>query len=351
MKRARFAKGFTAMERFHSEMMKNYRYAFYVRLGDGYSIDDYHLDYTKSRWTGGQNADVIKTPADKNYAVKFSAYGRITDATYESDLNILIYVINPDYSYMYLIGYTGNQDDKLDQNIKMGFHQFTLDNGYDPIAYNNEYVNNTPIKTPVFFDSYITSRYANSIFNRGGYYTRVHTNGKKPSLTYRPGLYKTDYLDLGKTLYITPGKHRWVKQGLSDYIPMSENEAIYLVLPSTREGALVGYSGGFTTEEELTIFTQLYDCLSTSHIVLDGHGRSERGIALYDRIDISELHNGHRVYGAKIKFQMFYSKGDDDYTLDLMLGDNDSPLELAKRTISFIEKYTIRYAGNLKNPL
>ena len=72
---------------------------------------------------------------------------------------------------------------------------------------------------------------------------------------------------------------------------------------------------------------------------------------MYDKIDISELHNGHRVYGAKIKFQMFYSKGDDDYTLDLMLGDNDSPLELAKRTISFIEKYTIRYAGNLKNPL
>ena len=351
MKRARFAKGFTAMERFHGEMMKNYRYAFYIRLGDGHYIGDYDIDYTNSRWVGGQTADTIKAPADKNYSVKFSAYGRITDATYESSLNILIYVINPDYSYMYLIGYTGDQDNKLDENIKLGFHQFTLDNGYDPVAYNNEYVNNTPIKTPAFFDSYITSRYANSIFNRGGYYTRVHTNGNKPSLTYKPGNYKTDCLDLGKTLSITPGKHRWIKQGLSGYIPMSENEVIYLVLPTTRTGVLVGYSGKFTTEEEMRIFTRLYECLPTSHIILDGHDRSSSGIALYDRIDITELSNGYHIYGARVKFQMFSTKGDDDYTLDLTLGDNDSPLEAAKRTISFIDKYTIVYAGNLKNPL
>lgn len=349
MKRARFAKGFIAMDRFHSDLMKKYRYAFYVRIGDGYSIEDYNLDYRKSRWTGGQSANVIKAPADKDYAVKFSAYGRITDATYESDLNILIYVINPDYSFMYLIGYTGNQDYKLDENIKLGFHQFTLDNGYDPIAYNNEYVNNTPIKTPTFFDSYITGRYSNSIFNRGAYYSRVHTNGKKPSIIYKPIINRSNYLDMGKTLNITPGKHSWIKQGLSNYVPMSEHEAIYLILPRLNTGVLVGYSEGFTTEEEMMIFNVLYEFLPASHIILVGQGRSESGIALYDRIDITDLTNRYGVYGARIKFQNFKSK-DDEYTLDLTLGDNDSPLEAAQRTISFIDKYTISYAGNLKNP-
>lgn len=353
MKRARFAKGFVAMERFNSDLMKKYRYAFYMRIGDGYSIEDYNLDYRKSRWTGGQNANVIKAPADKDYAVKFSAYGRITDATYESDLNILIYVINPDYSFMYLVGYTGNKDDKLDENIKLGFHQFTLDNGYDPVAYNNEYVNNTPIKTPTFFDSYITSRYSNSIFNRGAYYSRVHTNGKKPSIIYKPIVNKSNYLDMGKTLNITPGKHSWIKQGLNNYVPMSEHEAIYLMLPRMNLGVLVGYSEGFTTEEEMLIFTTLYEFLPMSHIILLGHGRSESGTTLYDRIDITNLTNKHGVYGVKLLFQRFALKHNlknNEYALYLTLDDDCSPLEAAKRTISFIDKYTISYAGNLKNP-
>lgn len=50
MKRARFAKGFVVMDRYHGDMLKRYRYAFYVRVGDGYNIDEYNLDYNKDRW-------------------------------------------------------------------------------------------------------------------------------------------------------------------------------------------------------------------------------------------------------------------------------------------------------------
>ena len=49
MKRATFARGFTTMERYHGALLKNYRYAFYNRIGDGYTISDSVSDNITTR--------------------------------------------------------------------------------------------------------------------------------------------------------------------------------------------------------------------------------------------------------------------------------------------------------------
>lgn len=352
MKRATFARGFTTMERYHGVLLKNYRYAFYNRIGDGYNISDYKLDYNKSRWIGGLNADVIKAPALKEYSVKFSAYGRITDATYESDLNILIYVINPDCETMYLIGYTGEKSKKLDENIKLGFHQFAIDNGFDPIAYNEANINYTPLNTPGFFDNYIKGRYTNSIFNRGGHYVKIHNpSGNKPSVIIDSDMSNFGYFELGKTLLITPGKHRWVKQGLQDYMPLNTNELIYLVLPNYKNKAvLVAQSGTFTNEEEMEIFRYLYDCVSVKHIMLIGSGVLGSNTP-YNTIDIYEKRNNLSTYAVEIDFKTYNKKDVLLYTTVAELGESETPLDKASKIISNMDSYKINYAGDMKYPL
>ena len=353
MKRATFAKGFTAMERFHGEMLKEYRYAFFIRIGDDYAYNasDYDLNYWESscRWKGGTTADDIKSPIDQSYSIKFSAYGRITDATYESDLNILIYVVNPDCKYKYLIGYTGDKDPKLDENINLGFHQFAIDNGFDPVAYKDEFINDKPLKTPGFFDEYIKSRYANTIFNKGGHYVRIHVVTDKPDITVE-NRYKHYYFELGKTLLITPGKHKWVKQGLSDYVPMNENEAIYLYLPYSDECVLVGSTKDFTKKEEMQIFEKLYEIGPVKHLVLTSDNSS-----LYERIDISEVSNrrkGCAYCGVKITFNNSHKAKNHTYTMYQEITDyRETMLSVAKLCIENFYDYTIAYAGNMKNPL
>lgn len=352
MKRATFARGFIAMERYHGAMLKNYRYAFYNRVGDGYTISDYKLDYDKSRWIGGLSADVIKAPAMKEYSVKFSAYGRITDATYESDLNILIYALNPDCETMYLIGYTGEKSKKLDEHIKLGFHQFAIDNGFDPVAYNNENVNYTPLNTPGFFDRYIKGRYASSIFNRGGHYVKIHNPGtKKPSVVIDANMSDFGYFELGKTLLITPGKHRWVKQGLQDYTPLSENELIYLVLPNYKNKAvLVAQNDAFTRQEEMEVFRYLYECVSVKHIVLHGSGVPGSKTP-YSTIDIYEKRNNLSTYAIDIYFRTFTKIADMPYSMTIELCESESPLDAASRIIENMDLYKIAYAGDMKYPL
>lgn len=354
MKRATFAKGFVAMERFHGEMLKEYRYAFYIRIGDDYPHYpvEYDLHYCEGscRWTGGTTADDIKSPIDRNYSVKFSAYGRITDATYESNLNILIYVVNPDCRYKYLIGYTGDRDSKLDENINLGFHQFAIDNGFDPVAYKNEFINDKPLKTPGFFDDYIKSRYANTIFNKGGHYVRIHTITDKPEITVE-NRYKSYTFELGKTLRITSGKHKWVKQGLSDYVPLNENEAIYLYLPDTKECVLIGSTKGFTKKEEIWIFEKLYDLGPVKHLILT----SDNSPSLYDRIDITEVSNrrkGTPYCGVKMTFIQYNKLKNHTYTIYQEITDyRETMLSVAKLCIENFYDYTIAYAGNMKNPL
>lgn len=349
MKRARFAKGFVVMDRYHGDMLKRYRYAFYVRVGDGYNIDEYNLDYNKDRWIGARTADDITDIPNKDYSVKFTAYGKITDASYESSLNILIYVINPDFSRMYLIGYTGDQDSKLDDNIRIGFFKFASDNCFDPVGYESEYHNIKPIKTPSFYDKYMRGRYAKAIFNRGGYYMQVHTNGKKPSTIIDTNFGR--YLELGKTLLITPGSHRWVKQDLSDYIPLTEGEAIYLMLPEkSNTGVLVGYNGKYTNSDELHIFEKLYESVSVRHIILDNMGVIGE-LLPYNMIDITEVNSKNGSTKAIITTTVYHALKNVTFTITLPVEYDQSLLSVAKTVINNFYDYRIQYVGDMKNPL